>query len=1051
MAMEKTFNAAEAESRLYAAWEQAGCFSAGANAKPGASTYCIMIPPPNVTGVLHMGHAFNNTLQDILMRWKRMQGYDTLWQPGTDHAGIATQMVVERKLAETQQPSRNELGREKFLEKVWDWKAESGGTIVNQLKRLGASCDWDREAFTMSGAPGAPADVASGNFHDAVLKVFVDMYNKGLIYRGKRLVNWDPHFETAISDLEVENVEVAGHMWHFKYPLANGATYAYVEKDEDGNITLEETRDYISIATTRPETMLGDGAVAVHPSDERYAPIVGKLCEIPVGPKEHRRLIPIITDEYPDKDFGSGAVKITGAHDFNDYQVAKRGGIPMYRLMDTKGAMRADGEAYDAAAAIAMSVAKGEKTLSENEADAVNLVPDDLRGLDRFEARKLVVDQITSEGLAVMISETKTVKDEDGNSSEVTQIVPMVENKPIMQPFGDRSKVVIEPMLTDQWFVDAEKVVGPALDAVRNGDVKIMPESGEKVYYHWLENIEPWCISRQLWWGHQIPVWYGLNLKADGVYDDEGDGVLDLVEMGRLLADQQLIIGDETHHCAASFDDVKAQFSDDEARLPTPLNHAAVVEVENRNEAVKSFAASLAAYEVSQDPTKLVYPVWRDPDVLDTWFSSGLWPIGTLGWPEDTAEMQKYFPTSDLITGQDILFFWVARMIMMQLAVVDQIPFDTVYLHGLVRDAKGKKMSKSTGNVMDPLEIIDEYGADALRFSSAAMAALGGVLKLDMQRIAGYRNFGTKLWNAARFAEMNGVFEADVIPTQYRRDAEGIQTANKWIIGETAKVRETVDDALENYRFNDAANALYAFVWGKVCDWYLEFSKPLFNSGDAAVIAETKATMRWVIDQCLLLLHPIMPFITEELWAELGTREKMLVHADWPTYQAADFVDENADLEMNWVISVIDNVRSARAQMHVPAGLKIPMLVSELDAAGRAAWGRNEALIMKLARIDSLTETSEFPKGSITVAVEGGSFGLPLADIIDIDEEKARLEKTLGKLAKELGGLRGRLNNPKFVASAPEDVVEEARENLAAREEEEAKLNAALAKLAELD
>ncbi|SHJ15566.1 valyl-tRNA synthetase [Shimia gijangensis] len=1051
MAMEKTFDAAKAESRLYAAWEKAGCFTAGANAKPGASTYCIMIPPPNVTGVLHMGHAFNNTLQDILMRWKRMQGFDTLWQPGTDHAGIATQMVVERKLAETQQPSRNELGREKFLEKVWEWKAESGGTIVNQLKRLGASCDWSREAFTMSGAPGAPEDVAGGNFHDAVLKVFVDMYNKGFIYRGKRLVNWDPHFETAISDLEVENIEVAGHMWHFKYPLAGGATYEYVEKDEDGNITLQETRDYISIATTRPETMLGDGAVAVHPSDERYAPIVGKLCEIPVGPKEHRRLIPIITDEYPDKDFGSGAVKITGAHDFNDYQVAKRGGIPMYRLMDTRGHMRSDGEDYAHAASLAMSVAKGERTLSENEADAVNLIPDDLRGLDRFEARKLVVDQISSEGLAVMT--TQTQKDEDGNEIDVS--VPFVENKPVMQPFGDRSKVVIEPMLTDQWFVDADKIVGPALDAVRDGTVKILPESGEKVYFHWLENIEPWCISRQLWWGHQIPVWYGLNLKADGVYDDEGDGVLDLVEMGRLLSDQQLVIGDETHHCAASFDDVKTQFADDEARLPTPLNHATVIEVADRNEAVRQFAASLAAYEVSQDPTKLVYPVWRDPDVLDTWFSSGLWPIGTLGWPEDTDALKKYFPTSDLVTGQDILFFWVARMMMMQLAVVDEIPFDTVYLHGLVRDAKGKKMSKSTGNVMDPLDIIDEYGADALRFSSAAMAALGGVLKLDMQRIAGYRNFGTKIWNAVRFAEMNGVYDGTKRSNGAQSFVQNGQnpakaTVNKWIIGETAKVREEVDAALEAYRFNDAANALYAFVWGQVCDWYVEFSKPLFGSEDEAIKAETRATMGWVLDQCLTLLHPIMPFITEELWGETAKRDNMLVHQDWPTIQVADLVDENADREMNWVISVIENIRSARQQMHVPAGLKVPVLVSELDDTGKGAWARNEALIMKLARLDSLTEVTEFPKGCATVAVDGGTFGLPLADIIDVDAEKSRLEKTLGKLAKELGGLRGRLNNPKFVASAPDEVVEEARGNLAAREEEEAKLKAALERLAEI-
>ncbi len=1032
MALDKTFNAAEAESRLFDAWEKAGCFTAGANAKPGASTYCIMIPPPNVTGVLHMGHAFNNTLQDILIRWKRMQGFDTLWQPGTDHAGIATQMVVERKLAETQQPSRRELGREKFLEKVWEWKEQSGGTIINQLKRLGASCDYGRTAFTMAGAAG---DTRTGhenspNFHDAVIKVFVEMYNKGLIYRGKRLVNWDPHFETAISDLEVENIEVAGHMWHFKYPLAGGATYTYVEKDEDGNVTLEEERDYISIATTRPETMLGDGAVAVHPSDERYAPIVGKLVEIPVGPKEHRRLIPIITDEYPDKDFGSGAVKITGAHDFNDYQVAKRGGIPMYRLMDMKGAMRADGAPYaeDAAKAQAFAQAylSGGATFTENEVDAINLVPDHLRGLDRFEARKLVVQEITDEGLAVMQTVTKTVKDEDGNETEVTETVPMVENKPIMQPFGDRSKVVIEPMLTDQWFVDAEKVVGPALDAVRDGDVKILPESGEKTYFHWLENIEPWCISRQLWWGHQIPVWY--------------------------------VPGEDDWYpiCAATEEEAL-----EKARLQSVEGTEFRI-VADQQEAVEILAEQRKLMDVRTEGTirsfegPMQVPMFRDPDVLDTWFSSGLWPIGTLGWPEWTEETSKYFPTSTLVTGQDILFFWVARMMMMQLAVLDEnlpvqerIPFDTVYLHGLVRDAKGKKMSKSTGNVVDPLEIIEEYGADALRFTNAAMASLGGVLKLDMQRIAGYRNFGTKLWNAVRFAEMNEVF-ADAVPQLTVDQLAPKAAVNAWIIGETARVREAVDEAMETFRFNDAAQALYGFVWGKVCDWYVELSKPLLQGDDTEAQAETRATMRWVMDQCMILLHPIMPFITEELWSATGTRAKMLVHADWPTYTAADLVKPEADAEMNWVISVIENTRSARAQMHVPAGLYVDMLVSNIDAAGQAAWDANETLIKRLARIESLSKVETAPKGCVSISAPGASFLLPLADIIDIDGEKARLEKSLGKLAKELGGLRGRLNNPKFVASAPDEVVEEARENLAAREEEETKLKEALARLAEI-
>ncbi|UWR41093.1 valine--tRNA ligase [Phaeobacter inhibens] len=1025
MAMDKTFNAAEAEARLSKAWDEAGCFRAGANAKR-SETYSVMIPPPNVTGVLHMGHAFNNTLQDILIRWKRMQGFDTLWQPGTDHAGIATQMVVERELAK-EGKKRTDFSRPEFLEKIWEWKEQSGGTIINQLKRLGASCDFDRTAFTMAGAQG---DTRTGhenspNFHDAVIKVFVEMYNKGLIYRGKRLVNWDPHFETAISDLEVENIEVAGHMWHFKYPLAGGATYTYVEKDEDGNVTLEEERDYISIATTRPETMLGDGAVAVHPSDERYAPIVGMLCEIPVGPKAQRRLIPIITDEYPDKDFGSGAVKITGAHDFNDYQVAKRGGIPMYNLMDTKANMRSDGAPYVEEATTAQAIANGEAEFTEASIAAMNLVPEEYRGLDRFEARKRVVADITAEGLAVMQTVTKTVKDEDGNESEVSETVPYVENKPIMQPFGDRSKVVIEPMLTDQWFVDAAKIVGPALDAVKDGTVKILPESGEKTYYHWLENIEPWCISRQLWWGHQIPVWFAVAV--------DGDAEEDLEEMFCAATEEEAL---QAAYQKLGFKKLIVTEAMKDSGKPVDLG---------------SIGAGLSAQaDLSSAPHIILR---RDPDVLDTWFSSGLWPIGTLGWPEQTEELAKYFPTSTLVTGQDILFFWVARMMMMQLAVLDQdlpverrIPFDTVYLHGLVRDAKGKKMSKSTGNVVDPLEIIDEYGADALRFTNAAMASLGGVLKLDMQRIAGYRNFGTKLWNAVNFAHFNTVYDP-ATPAYDIPDAKA--AVNQWIIGETAKVRVEVDAALEAYRFNDAALGLYAFVWGKVCDWYIELSKPLFGSEDEAVIAETRQTLGWVLDQCMILLHPIMPFITEELWGNTAKRANMLVHEDWPTY-GTELVNADADAEMNWVITAIENIRSTRAQMHVPAGAKIPMVVTEFSDQARAAWEKNEAMIQKLARITTLEQVDTFPKGCASVAAPGASFGLPLADVIDVDAEKARLEKTLGKLAKELGGLRGRLNNPKFAASAPEEVVAEARENLRLREEEESKIKEALARLAEI-
>lgn len=963
MALDKTFNAAEAEARLYKAWEDSGAFKAGANASR-PETFSIVIPPPNVTGNLHVGHAFNNTLQDILIRWKRMQGYDTLWQAGTDHAGIATQLVTEREMAANGEPTRAEMGRDAFIERVWQQKTRTRGNIIGQLKRLGASADWDREAFTMGGAKGDPeAGNGAPNFHDAVIKVFVEMYNKGLIYRGKRLVNWDPHFETAISDLEVENVEVAGHMWHFKYPLAGGETYTYIEKDADGVEILREERDYISIATTRPETMLGDGAVAVNPRDERYAPIVGKLCEIPVGPQKHRRLIPIITDDYPDMEFGSGAVKITGAHDPNDYLVAKRGGIPLYNLMDTKAAMRTDGRSYAEEAATALRIALGEEDFDEAKIAAMNLVPDDYRGLDRFEARKKVIADITAEGLAVMTQETFT--DEDGN--EATSSVPLVENKPIMQPFCDRSKVVMEPMLTDQWFVDASRIVGPALDAVRDGRTTILPKNEEKVYFHWLENIEPWCISRQLWWGHQIPVWF------------DGDG---------------------NQYCAATEGEAQA---------------------------------------LAGDGIELT----RDPDVLDTWFSSGLWPIGTLGWPEQTVELARYHPTSTLITGTDILFFWVARMMMMQLSVVNDIPFDTVYLHGLVRDAQGKKMSKTTGNVIDPIDIIDEYGADALRFANAAMASLGGVLKLDMQRIAGYRNFGTKIWNAHRFAEMNGAVGGN------SARPEPTAAVNRWIIGETAKVLADVNTALEAYRFNDAANALYAFVWGKVCDWYVELSKPLLQGDDDTHKAETQATMAWVLDQCLILLHPIMPYVTEELWGTSADRTSMLVHAEWPSY-GTDLVDPAADEELNWVISFIDAVRSARAQMNVPAGLYIPVLAINIDPAARAAYIANEAMIKRLARIDNLSDATETPKGAISVNAGASSFALPLKDIIDVDKENARLSKNLLKLEKEIKGLEGRVNNPKFAQSAPAEVVVEAKENLSERQGEAEIVRAALARLAEI-
>jgi len=929
MPMEKKFDAAAAEAAIYERWESSGAFRAGANAREGADSFCIMIPPPNVTGSLHMGHAFNNTLQDILVRWHRMRGFDVLWQPGQDHAGIATQMVVERELAR-EGLDRREMGREAFLARVWEWKEKSGDTIINQLKRLGASCDWSRNAFTMS-----------GNFPEAVIKVFVDMYNKGLIYRGKRLVNWDPHFETAISDLEVEQVEVDGHMWRLRYRLENGETYQHpIAFDDEGKATEFETRDYLVVATTRPETMLGDTGVAVHPEDPRYRHLIGKTVRLPlVG-----RSIPIVADEYADPEKGTGAVKITPAHDFNDMEVGKRTGLPAINVMNTRAGMFLKGN---------------DDFLAGADADEVARVIEALDGVDRYEARDWIVKTAADEGWL------------DG-----------IDSDRHMVPHGDRSKVAIEPFLTDQWFVDTKKIVEPAIDAVRKGMAaqeagtfdenagytRILPERDAKVYFHWLENIEPWCISRQLWWGHQIPVWY----------DDEGKA-----------------------YCAATEDEARAMAG-------------------------------------GKDLT-------RDPDVLDTWFSSGLWPIGTLGWPEDTDALRRYFPTDVLITGFDIIFFWVARMMMMQLAVVDQVPFHTVYVHALVRDEKGKKMSKSLGNVLDPLELIDEYGADAVRFTLTAMAAMGRDLKLSTQRIAGYRNFGTKLWNAARFAEMN-----ECRPSADFDPKSASQTVNKWIIGETARVREAVDDALAQYRFNDAANALYAHVWGKVCDWYVEFAKPLFQGEDEAAKAETRATLAWAIDQCLILLHPFMPYITEQLWGDIAERPKMLVHADWPEYSMADLVDGAADREMNWVINLIEQVRSVRASMRVPAGAWIDMVQLELDDAGAQALARNMAMVRRLARINDVTVAAAAPRGAVTIAVEGGTFCLPLADVIDVEAERARLEKALGKLEKEASGLRKKLGNEKFLANAPQEVVETQRERLGALDEEMATLRAAQERIAAL-
>jgi valyl-tRNA synthetase len=917
--LDKAFDPATAEPRLYAAWEQSGAFRPTGKGAP----FTIVIPPPNVTGSLHMGHALNNTLQDVLCRFERMRGRSVLWQPGTDHAGIATQMVVERQMMERQEPKRTEIGREKFVEKVWAWKAESGGAIVSQLKRLGASCDWSRERFTMDEGLSA-----------AVRKVFVDLYREGLIYRDKRLVNWDPKLLTAISDLEVENTEVAGHFWHFKYPLEHGETYEFpIAHDENGNPTEWETRDYISIATTRPETMLGDGAVAVHPSDKRYAPIVGKRCLLPLAD----RYIPIITDEYPDPEFGSGAVKITGAHDFNDYKVAIRNDIKLYVLMDEHARM------IDA-----------------------DYVPVKYRGLDRYAARKEVVADIEARGLLIK-----------------------VEDKKIMQPFGDRSGVVIEPMLTDQWYVDAETLAKRAIEAVEKGETRFVPESWTKTYFQWMRNIEPWCVSRQLWWGHQIPAWFG----PDGhVYVAESEEEATKAAIARLTAE------------GYSLEDIN----------------------------------NMRRHEGGEGPLLV-----RDEDVLDTWFSSALWPFSTLGWPERTPELQGRYPTSVLVTAFDIIFFWVARMMMMGCHFMKDVPFRDVYIHALVLDEKGQKMSKSKGNVIDPLILIDKYGADALRFTLAAMAAQGRNIRLSEARVEGYRNFGTKLWNAARFCEMNGcAFDPAFDP----RSAK--ETLNQWIIHETGAAAAEATAALETFRFNDAAGAIYRFVWNVFCDWHLELSKPILMGADGAAKSETQKATAFVLTQMLKLLHPFMPFITEELWSKTAKRDGALVLANWPTADELPS-NETAAAEINWVIGLITAIRSARAEMNVPAGAKIPMIAVAPDAGASLRLDVYRDLIARLARLERIGVEAGAPKGAVQIVHEGGVIALPLAGIIDIAAEKARLAREIDKCAKEIDAIDKKMANPNFVEKAPVEIVEENRERRAAFSERREKLSAALRQIAE--
>ncbi|MDB5474844.1 MAG: valS [Phenylobacterium sp.] len=883
--LDKNFDPKTAEPRLYAAWESSGAFAPIDD--PNAEPFSMVIPPPNVTGSLHIGHALNNTLQDVLIRFERMRGKAALWLPGTDHAGIATQMVVERQLAEQGNQSRRDLGREAFVAKVWEWKAKSGGVIVNQLRRLGASCDWSRERFTLDEGLSA-----------AVRRVFVTLYKQKLIYRDKRLVNWDPHFQTAISDLEVEQREVDGHYWHFAYPLEDGS----------GEIV---------VATTRPETMLADTAVAVHPSDARYTALVGRAVRLPIV----NRPIPIIADEYPDPDKGSGAVKITPAHDFHDFAVGKRHNLPMINIFDDFA------------------------RLNDN-------APPEYRGLDRFAARKKVVEAFEALGLLREVEKTRHTV-----------------------PHGDRSGVVVEPYLTDQWYVAAEVLAKPAIKAVEEGATVFVPKNWEKTYFEWMRNIQPWCISRQLWWGHRIPAWFGPD--------------------GRVFVE------------------------------------------ETEAEALRQ------AQEHYGRPT----PLRQDEDVLDTWFSSALWPFSTLGWPEQTSDLARFYPTHTLITGFDIIFFWVARMMMQGLHFMDEVPFKRVFINALVRDASGAKMSKSKGNVMDPLELVDDYGADALRFTLTAMSGAARDIKLSRQRIEGYRNFGTKLWNATRFAQMNGCARAEGFDP-----AAVKQTLNRWIVGETQRTAAAVTEALADCGFDEAANSLYRFIWNRFCDWYVELAKPILNGADEAAKAETQATAAWVLDVTLKLLHPVMPFLTEELWAQtadLGAARAhtgFLMTARWPDLPAS-LVDAAADAEIGLIIETISEGRSVRQELNVPPAARPPLLVVEASAAQRAVLTAAAPLIGQLLRVSEVRLAEAAPEGSIPYVVEGATFALPVAEYIDLAAERARLGKEVAALAGEIGKLAGKLGNPDFVARAPEEVVEENRERLAEAEAAKAKLEAALGRL----
>ena len=890
--LDKTYDPREIEARRYPEWENSGAFKAHPDSpKP---PYCIVIPPPNVTGSLHMGHALDNTLQDVLIRWRRMKGDDVLWQPGTDHAGIATQMVVVRNLEQegiglavegAAKPDANKklLNREEFLAKVWEWKAYSGGTITNQLRRLGASADWSRERFTMD-----------EGLSRAVLKVFVDLYKAGLIYKDNRLVNWDPKMLTAISDLEVESREVRGSLWYFKYPIEGSAD------------------EFIIVATTRPETMLGDTGVAVHPDDPKWKHLIGKHAILPlVG-----RRIPIVADEYSDPEKGSGAVKITPAHDFNDFEVGRRHNLEAIGIFDKFARIN-------------------------------DKAPEKYLGLDRFEARKKIVAEMEEAGL-----------------------VEKIEPHSHAVPYGDRGGVPVEPFLTEQWYADAKKLAVGPIAAALDGRVKFVPERGRQEFFRWMENIEPWCISRQLWWGHQIPAWYGPDKKV----------------------------------------------------------FVALTESEAKTEAHAHYGKD--------------EPLVRDPDVLDTWFSSALWPFSTLGWPDKTPELAKYYPTSVLVTGWDILFFWVARMMMMSMHFMPDVPFRTVYLHGLVTDEKGQKMSKSKGNVIDPLELIDKYGSDALRFTMTSMAsASAGRLRLATARVEGSRNFATKFWNATRFAEMNGA----VLPKGFDPATAKLRV-NRWMLGELARANQAVDGAIADFRLNDAATALYEFVWGMVCDWYVELTKPILQGEDGPAKDETRAVTAYVLRETAKLMHPVMPFITEEIWDKTGHRAEHgpLIAQPWPVPPA---LDPAADAEMGWLVKLISDIRSARAELNVPAGAKLKMLVVGGDATTAKRLETHRPAIERLARIEGIEPAATAPKGALQIVVGEATYALPVTDVIDLKAEGARLQKEIKKLADEVGKIDAKLGNAAFVSKAPEEVVEEQRERRTAAEQTRTRLSTALERL----